>query len=69
MRPAPAESRLRTSEKAVATRCAGSSFRPPLLLTLSKITLWSAPGKVKRKSAAWSVGAISARRPFANVTA
>jgi hypothetical protein len=43
----------------VTTPCAASTASVASSLTLSKIRLEVAPGKVKRNSAAWSVGAIS----------
>lgn len=46
----------------------GSRVSPPSLETLSKTMLASLPGYVNRIRAAWSVGVISALRPFSNVT-
>jgi hypothetical protein len=66
---APVDRPLRTSEKPVTTPFVVSSVRPPALLTLSKISLALAPGKVKRNIAAWSVGAISVLSPFSKFTA
>lgn len=57
-----------TSEKAVKEEPSLSSVSPASSVTLSKITLASSPGKVKRIIAAWSVGAISAFTPFSNRT-
>ena len=68
IRVAPADRPLRTSEYPVITPARASRLRPPLKLTLSKISVVSAPGKVNRKIAAWSVGAISVCTPLRNFT-
>lgn len=69
IRVAPLESRLRTSENPVTTPVSGSTVKDALALTLSKSSVELGPVKVKRKIAAWSVGAISVLMPFSKVTA
>jgi hypothetical protein len=47
---------------------AGSSTTEPLSFMLSKLRFEESPVNVKRMTAAWSVGVISARMPSVKVT-